>query len=109
MVAKHIIQLIITGAQVVGKAFGQAVRQEIRMSQEAAKASATRSELRNLNLVTKKTPDNFWGLTFRRGGERNREPPPWDDIGRGQADPQLDRRGPVWEDGPAAKELRPPV
>jgi len=43
MVAKHIIQLIITGAQVVGKAFGQAVRQEIRMSQEAAKASATRN------------------------------------------------------------------
>ena len=38
MVAKHLIQLIITGAQVVGKAFGQAVRQEIRMSQEAAKA-----------------------------------------------------------------------
>lgn len=43
MVAKHIIQLIITGAQVVGKAFGQAVRQEIRMSQEAAKRSATKN------------------------------------------------------------------
>jgi len=36
--AKHLVQLIIAGAQVVGKAFSSAVRQEIRMSQEAAKA-----------------------------------------------------------------------
>jgi import inner membrane translocase subunit TIM16 len=35
--AKHLAKLIITGAQIVGKAFTQAVRQEIRMSQEAAK------------------------------------------------------------------------
>ena len=44
MVAKHLIQIIITGVQVVGKAFGQAVRQEIRMSQEAAKRSQSRSK-----------------------------------------------------------------
>jgi len=43
MVAKHLIQIIITGVQVVGKAFGQAVRQEIRMSQEAAKRSQSRN------------------------------------------------------------------
>ena len=39
--AKHLVQLIIAGAQVVGRAFTQAVRQEIRMSQEAAKKSAS--------------------------------------------------------------------
>lgn len=38
--AKHLAQLIIAGVQVVTKAFTQAVRQEIRMSQEAAKRSA---------------------------------------------------------------------
>ena len=36
--AKQLIQLIMAGGQVVGKAFANAVRQEIRMSQEAAKA-----------------------------------------------------------------------
>lgn len=36
--AKQLIQLIIAGGQVVGKAFANAVRQEIRLSQEAAKA-----------------------------------------------------------------------
>ena len=39
--AKHLIQLVIAGAQVLGRAFTQAVRQEIRMSQEAAKKSAS--------------------------------------------------------------------
>jgi len=39
--AKHLVQLIIAGAQVIGRAFTQAVRQEIRMSQEAAKKSAS--------------------------------------------------------------------
>ena len=43
--AKHLVQLIIAGAQVVGKAFTQAVRQEIRMSQEAAKKSASRASM----------------------------------------------------------------
>lgn len=36
--AKQLIQIIIAGTQVVGKAFTNAVRQEIRLSQEAAKA-----------------------------------------------------------------------
>ena len=36
--AKQLIQVIIAGGQVVGKAFASALRQEIRMSQEAAKA-----------------------------------------------------------------------
>eukprot|EP00088_Acartia_fossae_P013949 TRINITY_DN1739_c0_g1_i2.p1 TRINITY_DN1739_c0_g1~~TRINITY_DN1739_c0_g1_i2.p1 ORF type:complete len:125 (-),score=18.82 TRINITY_DN1739_c0_g1_i2:556-930(-) len=35
--AKQLIQLIIAGGQVIGKAFTNAVRQEIRLSQEAAK------------------------------------------------------------------------
>ena len=39
--AKHLAKLIMAGAQVVGRAFAQAVRQEIRMSQEAAKRNAT--------------------------------------------------------------------
>ena len=39
--AKQLVQLILAGAQVVGRAFTQAVRQEIRMSQEAAKRNAT--------------------------------------------------------------------
>ena len=30
--------MILTGGQIVGKAFSQAVRQEIRLSQEAAKS-----------------------------------------------------------------------
>jgi len=35
---KQLVQIVIAGSQVVGKAFTQAVRQEIRLSQEAAKA-----------------------------------------------------------------------
>jgi len=35
---KQLAQIVIAGSQVVGKAFTQAVRQEIRLSQEAAKA-----------------------------------------------------------------------
>ena len=46
--AKHLVQIIIAGAQVVGKAFTQAVRQEIRMSQEAAKKSASRQESKQM-------------------------------------------------------------
>ena len=46
--AKHLVQIIIAGAQVVGKAFTQAVRQEIRMSQEAAKKSASRQESKKM-------------------------------------------------------------
>ena len=38
IMAKQLIQLIISGGQVVGKAFSNAVRQEIRMSQQAANA-----------------------------------------------------------------------
>ena len=41
--AKELAKLIIAGAQIVGKAFTQAVRQEIRMSQEAAKRNAQRT------------------------------------------------------------------
>ena len=41
--AKHLARIIMTGAQIVGKAFSQAVRQEIRISQEAAKRNAERS------------------------------------------------------------------
>ena len=36
--AKQLVQIIIAGTQVVGKAFANALRQEIRLSQEAAKA-----------------------------------------------------------------------
>ncbi len=42
--AKQLIQLVIAGAQVVGRAFAQAVRQEIRMSQEAAKRNSSRGK-----------------------------------------------------------------
>jgi len=38
MPIKQLVQIIIAGSQVVGKAFTQAVKQEIRLSQEAAKA-----------------------------------------------------------------------
>merc|ERR1712198_299808 len=78
MAGKSLIQLIITGAQIVGKAFGQAVRQEIRMSQEAAKASATRnaeaSAAENLRLgmtldeakqILNLTDDDLFGKTDR--------------------------------------------
>ena len=41
--AKHLAKLVVLGAQMVGKAFTQAVRQEIRMSQEAARRNAERS------------------------------------------------------------------
>ncbi|KAF6024539.1 hypothetical protein EB796_017159 [Bugula neritina] len=37
--AKHLIQIVVQGITVVGRAFGQAVKQEIRYSQEAAKRS----------------------------------------------------------------------
>ena len=36
--AKYLAQIIVTGAQVVGRAFAKAVQQEIRASQQAAKA-----------------------------------------------------------------------
>ncbi|ELU09583.1 hypothetical protein CAPTEDRAFT_166137 [Capitella teleta] len=39
--AKYIAQIIMTGAQVVGRAFAKAVQQEIRFSQQAAKARAS--------------------------------------------------------------------
>lgn len=35
--AKYIIQIIVIGAQTVGKAFAKALRQEFQASQEAAK------------------------------------------------------------------------
>ncbi|KAL5282418.1 hypothetical protein ACFFRR_005520 [Megaselia abdita] len=35
--AKYLAQLIVLSGQIIGKAFAKAVRQEIRMSQEAAK------------------------------------------------------------------------
>ncbi len=38
--AKHLVQFILAGAQIVTRAFANAVRQEIRMSQEAAKRHA---------------------------------------------------------------------
>jgi len=38
--AKHLVQFILAGAQIVTRAFTNAVRQEIRMSQEAAKRHA---------------------------------------------------------------------
>ena len=66
--AKHLIQMILTGGQIVGKAFSQAVRQEIRLSQEAAKRNAERSggsnffldflsnhTVRNLHFLSKKS------------------------------------------------------
>jgi len=37
IMAKHLVQFILAGAQIVTRAFANAVRQEIRMSQEAAK------------------------------------------------------------------------
>merc|ERR1711860_161069 len=44
---KPLIQIIIAATQVVGKAFAQAVRQEIRMSQEAAKRNASKNQTQN--------------------------------------------------------------
>ena len=41
--AKHLAKIIVTGAQIVGKAFTKALRQEIAMSQEAARRNAQRS------------------------------------------------------------------
>ena len=42
--AKQLAQLIMAAGQVVTKAFTNAVRQEIRMSQEAAKARGNSSQ-----------------------------------------------------------------
>lgn len=41
--AKYIAQLIITGSQVIGRAFARALKQEIEASQEAAKRNQNRS------------------------------------------------------------------
>ncbi len=38
--AKYLAQIIVTGAQIVGRAFARAVRQEYQASQQAAKARA---------------------------------------------------------------------
>ncbi|XP_031626448.1 mitochondrial import inner membrane translocase subunit Tim16 [Contarinia nasturtii] len=39
--ARHLIQIVILGAQAVGKAFAKALRQEIQASQEAAKRAGS--------------------------------------------------------------------
>ena len=57
--AKHLAKIIMTGAQIVGKAFSQAVRQEIRISQEAAKRNAERSGTSKLNSVSKRKAQNY--------------------------------------------------
>ena len=41
--AKHLAKIIVTGAQIFGRAFTKAVRQEIAMSQEAARRNAQKS------------------------------------------------------------------
>ena len=56
--AKHLVQFILAGAQIVTRAFANAVRQEIRMSQEAAKRhsggqSKNLKQLKNLWFVLK--------------------------------------------------------
>ena len=43
IMAKELVKLAIMGAQMVGRAFSKAVRQEILASQEAAKRNAQRS------------------------------------------------------------------
>jgi len=49
--AKHLIQLVIAGAQIVTKAFTNAVRQEIRMSQEAAKRNSSARSTKNFIIL----------------------------------------------------------
>merc|ERR1712110_269390 len=41
--AKHLAKIVVTGAQIFGRAFTKAVRQEIAMSQEAARRNAQKS------------------------------------------------------------------
>merc|ERR1711894_226619 len=41
--AKYLAQIIVTGAQIVGRAFTRAVQHEIRSSQQAAKARSSQS------------------------------------------------------------------
>lgn len=52
--AKHLVQLIIAGTQVVGRAFARAVRQEIRMSQEAARRNAQNKGTYNTSSILKR-------------------------------------------------------
>ncbi|CAB4066150.1 PAM16 [Lepeophtheirus salmonis] len=42
--AKQLAQLVIAGLQVVGKAFTKAVREEVRLSQEAAKRHSSNTK-----------------------------------------------------------------
>lgn len=55
--AKQLAQLVLAGAQVVGRAFARAVRQEITLSQQAAKNrnSASKSANHFHNLTAKPT------------------------------------------------------
>lgn len=45
--AKYLVQLIITGAQVLGRAFTRAVKQEIQSSQEAAQRLGQQSQAKD--------------------------------------------------------------
>lgn len=56
--AKFIAQIIVTGAQIVGKAFARAIRQEIQASQEAAK------RLGNTKTRAERVANNKTGLSL---------------------------------------------
>ncbi|KAL3271304.1 hypothetical protein HHI36_021793 [Cryptolaemus montrouzieri] len=56
--AKYLAQIIITGAQVVGRAFARAIKQEIEASQEAAK------RMGNTKTRTERIANNKLGLSL---------------------------------------------
>lgn len=64
MQAKHIAQIIITGVQIVGRAFARAVQSEIRASQHAAQArSGTSSSSSSTSKAA--AQDVFHGMTIQ--------------------------------------------
>ena len=87
--AKQLIQLIIAGGQVVGKAFASAVRQEIRMSQEAAKARY--KTVSGYNNSISYSPGEVQWSTVDSSGSGDSED--GDDTRRGEDDPERGELG----------------
>ena len=58
--AKYIAQIIVIGAQVIGRAFTKALRQEIQASQEAAKRAGGGAQGANRAAANAKTGTYFF-------------------------------------------------
>lgn len=65
--AKYIAQIIVTGSQIVGRAFARAVRNEFQASQAAAEARRGRAAGGGGNDSNRKAADAITGMSVQVG------------------------------------------